>query len=55
MDAKKNNIKYNKNELKSIHCICCKSNLIMKYLNQSQQIILCSNKNVSIYLSNIFI
>ena len=36
------------NELKSFHCNLCNSNLIMKYLNQSQQILLCSNKNVRI-------
>ena len=33
-------------ELKSIHCNYCNSDLVMKYLNQFQQIILCSNKNV---------
>ena len=40
--------KINLNELKTIHCNVCNSNLIMKYLNQSQQIILCSNKKVRI-------
>ena len=35
------------NELKSIHCIICNSTLVLKYLNQSQQILLCSNKKVT--------
>ena len=50
MDAKKNQIKNYVNDLKSLHCISCNSNLIMKYLNQSQQIILCSNKSVSLFI-----
>ena len=37
------------NELKSIHCNICNSDLVIKYLNQSQQILLCSNKNVRKY------
>ena len=38
--------KFYSDELKSIHCNYCNSDLVMKYLNQFQQIILCSNKNV---------
>ena len=41
------------NELKSLHCNICNSNLIMKYLNHAQQIILCSNKNVRKIIYNI--
>ena len=55
MDANKNQIKGYINDLKSIHCIYCNSNLMMKYLNHSQQITLCSNKNVSLYLFKIFL
>ena len=43
---KKNQSKEYLNELQLLHCNLCNSNLVMKYLNQSQQIILCSNKNV---------
>ena len=43
---KKNQSKEYLNEIKSLHCNLCNSNLVMKYLNQSQQIILCSNKKV---------
>ena len=39
------------NEIKTLHCTLCNSNLVLKYLNQSQRIILCSNKSVN----NIFI
>ena len=34
-------------EIKTLHCTLCNSNLILKYLNQTQRIILCSNKSVS--------
>ena len=34
-------------EIKALHCTLCNSNLILKYLNQTQRIILCSNKSVS--------
>ena len=31
-----------------LHCNSCNSNLIIKYINQSQQILLCSNNKVRI-------
>ena len=34
-------------EIKTLRCTLCNSNLILKYLNQTQRIILCSNKSVS--------
>lgn len=34
------------NELKSFHCNSCCSSLSIKFLNQTQQIVICSNKNV---------
>ena len=43
---KQNKTKFYLNELKSLHCNICNSNLIIKYLNHAQQIILCSNKEV---------
>ena len=42
------------NELISLHCNYCNSNLMIKYLNQTQQIILCSNKKVRINTFYIF-
>ncbi len=47
---KKNKTKIYLNELKSLHCNLCNSNLTIKYLNQIQQIILCSNKKVRIII-----
>ena len=34
-------------EIKSFRCSICNSNLVLKYLNQSQRITLCSNKEVN--------
>ena len=34
-------------EIKSFRCSICNSNLVFKYLNQSQRITLCSNKEVN--------
>ena len=34
-------------EIKSLHCSLCNSNLVLKFLNQSQRIVLCSNKSVN--------
>ena len=31
-----------------LHCNSCNSNLILKYINQFQQILLCSNNKVRI-------
>ena len=41
------------NEIKTLHCNICNSNLILKYLNQFQRIVLCSNKKV-IYIINLY-
>ncbi len=38
---------YNK-EFELLHCNSCNSSLVIKYLNQSQQILLCSNNKVRI-------
>ena len=35
-------------QINSLHCNLCNSPLVLKYLNQFQQITLCSNKLVSI-------
>lgn len=48
---KNNQSKFYLNELKTLHCILCNSNLVIKYLNQSQQIILCSNKKVRMFIN----
>ena len=45
---KNNKTNFYLDELISLHCNYCNSNLMMKYLNQTQQIILCSNKKVRI-------
>ena len=42
---------YNR-ELGLLHCNSCNSNLIIKYINQSQQILLCSNNKVRIFFNN---
>ena len=34
-------------EIQSFHCSMCNSNLVLKYLNHFQRIILCSNKEVN--------
>ena len=34
-------------EIQSFHCCMCNSNLVLKYLNHFQRIILCSNKEVN--------
>ena len=41
-------------EIKSFHCCMCNSNLVLKYLNQSQRITLCSNKEVNHNFNDIF-
>ena len=41
------------NEIKTLHCNICNSNLILKYLNQFQRIVLCSNKKI-IYIINLY-
>ena len=33
-------------EISAMHCNLCNSNLVLKYINQNQRIILCSNKSV---------
>ena len=47
MNCDHSKIKSRLMELKSIHCNSCGSSLVMKFLNFSQQIMACSNKNVS--------
>ena len=37
----------------SFHCTCCNSSLVLKYLNEKKQMLICSNKNVK-YLYNLF-
>ena len=44
---------YNR-EFELLHCNSCNSNLIIKYLNQSQQILLCSNNKVRKLYNKIF-
>lgn len=39
-------------ELKVVHCPKCSSALVLENLNQIQQIIVCSNKNVSKIILN---
>ena len=51
MENEKKTSKININEIKTLHCNLCNSNLVLKHLNQFQRIILCSNKAVN----NIFI
>ena len=41
-------------EISTMHCNLCNSNLVLKYINQNQRIILCSNKSVIILFFNLF-
>ncbi len=34
----------------SFHCTCCNSSLVLKYLNEKKQMLICSNKNVKYYI-----
>ena len=47
MEKETNKQFYNR-EIGLLHCNSCNSNLVLKYLNQSQQILLCSNNKVRI-------
>ena len=47
MEKSKSISKAYENDIKSLHCNLCNSNLVMKHLNQFQRILLCSNKSVN--------
>ena len=45
-------------DFSNFHCTSCGSNLVLKYLNENNQILICSNKQVKyffnylVYISN---